>query len=96
VNREEVSVLLTQHLAELRALGVRSLELFGSTARGEARPESDVDLLVEFDRPSGYFALFRLQDRLEQILGRKVDLGTKASLRESLRERVLLEAMRVA
>ncbi len=54
-------------------MGVRSLELFGSLARGDARPASDVDLLVEF-QPVGLFQFFRVQRRLEAILGRRVDL----------------------
>ncbi len=72
--------------------GVRSLTLFGSVARGEARPDSDVDLLVEFDRPTGYFGLVALQLFLQELLGREVDLGTPGSLQPALRQ----EAIRVA
>jgi uncharacterized protein len=46
------------------------------SSRDEANPASDIDLLVEFDRPVGLFGLFALQDRLEEIFGCKVDLGT--------------------
>ena len=76
--------------------GVRSLTLFGSVARGEARPDSDVDLLVEFDRPTGYFGLVALQLHLQEVLGREVDLGTPGSVRPALRERLREEAIRVA
>lgn len=93
---EEIRRTLRDHQAELVAhFGVRSLALFGSVARGEATFESDVDLLVEFDRPIGLFELFALQDELELILGRPVDVGTVASLKPRVRERVLEEAVSV-
>ena len=76
--------------------GVQSLALFGSVARDEATAKSDVDLLVEFNRPVGYFGLFALQDYLEQLLGCPVDLGTLDSLKPYLRERIQGELLRVA
>ena len=76
--------------------GVQSLTLFGSVARDEATAKSDVDLLVEFNRPVGYFGLFALQDYLEQLLGCPVDLGTPDSLKPYLRERIQGELLRVA
>ena len=76
--------------------GVQSLALFGSVARDEATAKSDVDLLVEFNRPVGYFGLFALQDYLEQLLGCPVDLGTPDSLKPYLRERIQGELLRVA
>ena len=75
--------------------GVQSLALFGSVARDEATAKSDVDLLVEFNRPVGYFGLFALQDYLEQLLGCPVDLGTPDSLKPYLRERIQGELLRV-
>jgi predicted nucleotidyltransferase len=75
--------------------GVRSLVLFGSAARAEATTESDIDLLVEFDHQVGLFELFALQDELESILGRDVDLGTAQSLKPRIRQRVLEEAVDV-
>ena len=75
--------------------GVKSLALFGSVARDEATPASDVDLLVDFDRPVGLFGLFALQDYLETILGCPVDLGTPDSLKPRLREKVLAESVNV-
>ena len=75
--------------------GVKSLLLFGSVARDEATPTSDVDLLVEFNRPVGYFGLFALQDYLEKLLGCPVDLGTPDSLKPYIKERVMGELIRV-
>ncbi len=95
--REKVIRVLSERRTEMvQKYGVRSLALFGSVARGEASAASDVDLLVEFDRPVGYFGLFALQDYLESLLGCEVDLGTPRSLKPRLRERVLGECVRVA
>jgi uncharacterized protein len=97
MQREQVIRILSEQQAELAVrYGVKSLSLFGSVARDEAVPTSDVDLLVEFDRPVGYFGLFALQDHLESLLGCKVDLGTPDSLKPRIRARVLGESVRVA
>lgn len=97
MKQEVVLQILQQKNAELaRHFGVKSLLLFGSVARDEATTASDVDLLVEFNRPVGYFGLFALQDYLEQLLGCPVDLGTPNSLKPSIRERVMQEAIHVA
>ncbi|MBI4339909.1 MAG: nucleotidyltransferase family protein [Chloroflexi bacterium] len=93
---DQVKAILAAHQAELRALGVKSLSVFGSVARGEARPDSDVDLLVEFDRPTGLFKFVEVKEYLESILGRHVDLGTQQSLRPQLREKILAEAVRAS
>src|SRR5271157_92040 len=97
MKREEVLTILQGRRTELaEKYGVKSLALFGSVARGEARPDSDVDLLVEFDRPVGLFAFIGLQQFLEELLRCKVDLGTPRSLKTYLREAVLREAIHVA
>jgi predicted nucleotidyltransferase len=96
MTRDEVLRILGEHHEELEQLGVKSLALFGSAARGEAGAGSDVDLLVEFDRPVGMFHFIEVKDFLERVLGRPVDLGTAESLHPRLRERVLEEAVRVA
>jgi uncharacterized protein len=96
MQQDAVIRTLKQKNAELtERFGVKSLQLFGSVARNKATASSDVDLLVEFDRPVGYFGLFALQDYLENILGCPVDLGTPDSLKPRLRERVMGELIRV-
>jgi predicted nucleotidyltransferase len=72
---------------------VRRLALFGSALRADFGPASDFDILVEFEpgRTPG-LAFFRLQDELSSLLGRQVDLNTKASLSRHFRDRVLSEA----
>jgi predicted nucleotidyltransferase len=94
MDKERVLGLLNSHRDRLDEFAVKALFLFGSVARGEATPESDVDLLVEFDRPVGLFTLLGLQSYLEELLGCSVDLGTPNSLRPHLRETVLKEAIR--
>jgi uncharacterized protein len=97
MRRDKVSQILQVHRTELKQkYGVRSLSIFGSVARDEGGPASDVDLLVEFDRPVGYFGLFALQDYLESLLGCKVDLGTSNSLKPRIRDHVMGECVRVA
>jgi predicted nucleotidyltransferase len=96
MRRAEALRIIASHETELRALGVRSLSIFGSVARDQAGPASDVDLLVEFDRPVGYFHVFDVQDRLESLLGCKVDLVTRGGLRPEIRDGVLAEAVRAA
>jgi len=89
--------ILKQKNVELtNQFGVKSLLLFGSVARNESTSTSDVDLLVEFNRPVGYFGLFALQDYLEKLLGCPVDLGTPDSLKPYIKERIKGELIRVA
>jgi uncharacterized protein len=97
MKRDEVIRILAGKSADLsNQFGVQSLTLFGSVARNEATAASDVDLLVEFNRPVGLFGLFALQNHLEGLFGCPVDLGTPDSLKPRLKERVLREAIRVA
>jgi predicted nucleotidyltransferase len=98
MKRAKVIQTLRQHQEELaKRFGVKSLALFGSMARDEATETSDVDLLVEFERTDaiGLFALFELQDHLEELLGYSVDLGTPNSLKSRIRDHVLSESINV-
>lgn len=92
---EEILARLSGARHELAALGVRRLRVFGSAARGEARSDSDVDVLVDFDeRPVGLFELNRIKSRIVEILGvAQVDLVTSEGLHPALRERILAEAI---
>lgn len=88
--------LLRAHEAELRRLGVQHLWLFGSTARGEARADSDVDLF--FDHEWGELSLFdvmEIQDVTARILGRDTDTMTRGSLHPVLRNRIENSALQV-
>ncbi|MBZ8183099.1 nucleotidyltransferase family protein [Oscillatoria salina] len=94
MEREQILRLLESHRERFDEFAVKALFLFGSVARGEATVDSDVDVLVEFDRPVGLFTLLGLQSYLEELLGCSVDVGTLSSLRPHLRETVLKEAIR--
>jgi predicted nucleotidyltransferase len=94
--RDRVVGLLRTRVAELRALGIRGLALFGSVARDEARPDSDVDLLVDLDRQTELgFAVVGLRDELDRLLGRRVGLAFASRLRPELRERIERDLVRV-
>jgi predicted nucleotidyltransferase len=79
------------HRHELASAGVRRLGVYGSVARGEARPDSDVDVLVEFEQTPDLFELAALRERLAEILERQVDLATPQGLKPRLRDRILHE-----
>ena len=89
MNRNEAIVRLKRHEAELKALGVDHLYLFGSTARDEAGEDSDVDLF--FDHAKGRIGLYELIDVKESaasIIGGRVDIMTRASLHPALKKRI--------
>lgn len=96
MRRDEALRILREHKQELDAMGIRSLAIFGSVARDEAGPESDVDLLVEFAEPVGLFEFVRVKMHLEELLGRNVDLVMPDALKRQLRDRILGEAVRAA
>ena len=79
--RDEILLLLREHRSDPERLGVKSLAFFGSAARGEEREDSDVDLLVEFQRPAGLFEFVDVKQYLEDVLGCRVDLETPDSLK---------------
>lgn len=94
--RRDVAIeILTAHRQALKDRGVETLRLFGSVGRDEAGLESDVDLLVTFDRPTGLFGLVDLKLYLEELLGTQVDLTTPRGLRREMRDRILAEAVSV-
>lgn len=96
MKRTEILDLLASRRAELaRQFGVRRLALFGSVARGEATPASDVDVLVEFDGTATSRRYFGLQFYIEDLLGRPVDLVTTKALRVELRPAIEAEAVDV-
>ena len=96
MKRDEAIHLLQQHQTDLKRLGVERLFLFGSTARGDAGEESDVDLF--FDHERGKLGLFELMDVKECtaiILGHKADIMTRGSLHPRLRQRIEASAVLV-
>lgn len=96
MTRAQLLARLIDLKPELDKLGIASLRVFGSYARDEARPDSDIDLLVEFVRTPGLFEFMRVKRRLEELLGRRVDLATDAALHRNMRNEILREAVRAA
>jgi predicted nucleotidyltransferase len=97
VTKQELEKKLAAHRHELRKMGVVSLAVFGSVARNESAPQSDIDLLVDFDRDVSLFHLFEIQHRLEEIIGvPKIDLIQKGAIHPALRKQILSEAVNVA
>jgi predicted nucleotidyltransferase len=84
-NRERLETLCVEHK-------VQRLRIFGSAARGEERTESDIDLLVDFSTPVGFFELIELEEQLAEFFGRSVDLLTERGLSPYLRDSILSEA----
>jgi predicted nucleotidyltransferase len=96
MDRQTTLDLLAEHKTHLgRVFGVRSLALFGSTVRGTASTESDVDVLVSFDGPATSTRYFGVKFYLEDLLGRTVDLVTDKAVRTELRATIEREAVHV-
>ncbi len=96
MQRDQAIATLKAHEAEFRQLGVQHLFLFGSTARGEAREDSDVDLFFDHERGKlGLFQLMDVKERAAEILGRKTDIMTRGSLHPILREQIEASALQV-
>jgi predicted nucleotidyltransferase len=96
MNRADVLESLSRHLPDMqRRFGVRTLALFGSLARNEARVDSDIDILADFPAPPSFDQYIGLKLFLEDLLGCDVDLVTRRGLRKQIRPRVEREAVSV-
>jgi len=95
MDREEIIFTLRKAEPELTSRGVKALAIFGSAARGNLTPESDLDILVDFSRPVSLFDFIRLKHYLEEITKRRVDLVTPDALRPEMRDEILKEAVNV-
>lgn len=95
MEKEQILQKLQENRAALAPFHVRSLAVFGSVVRGEAGPESDIDILVEFEPGArvGLFTFARLQRFLQEMLGRKVDLATSNALHHAMKKEILEEAV---
>lgn len=90
--RDQILAILSENREAIRRFGVRGLALFGSCARGESSPSSDLDFLVEFERKS-FDAYMDLKAFLEKLFGCEVDLVLADALKPRLRDAVLQEAV---
>jgi hypothetical protein len=94
--RRVVDRLKTELAALRREFGVKELALFGSVARGDDGPDSDIDILVTFDGPATFDRFMGLKLHLEDTLGRPIDLGTPETLRPEIRPAVERDIIHVA
>jgi uncharacterized protein len=95
MRRDDALAILAAHKDELARFHVKSLALFGSVARDEAGPESDVDVLVEFDETPSLLKLIAVEHHLSDLLGTKVDLVMLGTLRPAVSKRVAEDAVAV-
>jgi predicted nucleotidyltransferase len=97
MNSDQVIAKLREHAPELRAAGVVHLRVFGSIARGEASPESDIDLLADFDKTRllTLVTVGRLQSDLTDLLGANIDLSSEEWMKEPVRKQALRGAVLV-
>jgi predicted nucleotidyltransferase len=96
VRRDDAITRLQARQADLRRAGVTGLYVFGSTARDEARPDSDVDLFFDCERGRfGLFDLLAVKELAAEILGTRTDIMTRGSLHPLIRNRAESEALRV-
>lgn len=94
--RAEIMQRLSENLAVLQQqFHVKSLSVFGSAARDELTPNSDVDVLVEFEETPGFIEFMRLKFRLEELLGLSVDLATPRAIKPRIRPQIEREAIHV-
>lgn len=92
---ETIKSILAQHKDEIRKkYGVRIIGIFGSYARGDQSRSSDIDILIEIEKPVG-LEFYELWDELENLLGCEVDLVRRKLLREELREDILKEIVEI-
>ncbi len=97
INRQQVLEILQCHKNELmQHYAVQSLALFGSMACNEATADSDIDLLITFNRSVGLFHFLTVKQHLQEWLNHKVDLVTYAALKSPLKEQILREKIDVS
>jgi len=97
MNRKQIIDLLNAHYSEIeQKFNVEQLRLFGSAARDELRPDSDIDILVGFKGAATFDGYMDLMFYLEELLGNKIDLVTEKGLRKEVRPNVEKDAIRVA
>jgi predicted nucleotidyltransferase len=97
LSREDLVHHLRSHAPEIQALGVTSLDLFGSRARGDARTDSDLDVLIDYDgsRPFTLWDLARVKRYLEKITALEVHVSTRDGFRLAALHKVLQHAVHV-
>lgn len=92
LNLSHIKEIINQNLSILKnTYHVKDIGVFGSVAREDNTKKSDVDILVEFSQPIGFFKFIELEEYLGKIIGKKVDLVSKKALKPTIREEILQE-----
>ncbi len=92
----QIQSLLSKHKEELRRkYNIKEIGVFGSYARGEQKKSSDIDILVEFKEPIGFFKFLELEEQIGKFLGVKVDLVTKNALKPRIGQHILKELVAI-
>lgn len=95
-NCVEIKKILQQNKQQIVAdYGVKTIGIFGSVVRGEQTETSDIDILVEFEKPVGFIKFIQLENRLAQLLGAKIDLATQKSLKPHIGKKIIQEVQYV-
>ena len=92
---EEIEKIQHKIVPTLKQAGVLKSSVFGSVVRGDADSNSDIDILVELPKDSDLFDLIALQQKLESLLKKKVDIGTYRSIKPILRDRIMSEQIQI-
>ena len=92
---ERINKIQKKIVPILQKAGVLKSSLFGSVVHGDERPDSDIDILVELPKDSNFFDLMDLEEKLESVLGKKVDLLTYRSVHHLLRDIIFKEQVRI-
>jgi len=91
---ERIILELKNHKVEIEQdFDVKEIGVFGSYIRGEERPDSDIDILVDFEKSIDLFRFLDLEEKLSELFGRKVDLVSKNSLKPFIGEQILKEVL---
>ena len=93
--KSDIDVIKKKALPILKEAGVTRSSIFGSYVRGEAKKTSDIDILVDFPRGKGLFEFVGLQQKLEEALGKKVDLGEFSTIKPRIKDNVLSQQVRI-
>lgn len=96
MSKEEIIKEINNNLPFIKdKYHIKQLGIFGSVIRDDYNEKSDIDILVEFDLPVGFFDFVRLEKKLSEILGKKVDLVSKKALKPAIKEEILKETVYV-
>ena len=98
MTREQITEILLQRADALKAIGVTGLYMFGSRARGDNRPDSDLDLFIDYDAETKVPSAFKLMDfevDIKEKIGVNVEIATRNDFHEYIRKRIEEDAVQV-